>query len=174
MSNPRFGWRFFPVALARTPLPLAFPARKPPGTFRVFVFGESAAMGIPELALASAALTEVLVEASYPDVDVEMINTAMTAINSHVVAEIARECVRCEPDAFVIYMGNNEVVGPFGPGTIFTSGAPPQPLVRARLIAQRTDRSSCSNGPRPRRCAADVARHAMARHGDADGAADRG
>ncbi len=138
VSNPRFGWRFFPVALARTPLPLAFPARKPPGTFRVFVFGESAAMGIPEPAFGFSRMTEVLVEASYPDVDVEMINTAMTAINSHVVAEIARECVRYEPDAFVVYMGNNEVVGPFGPGTIFTSGAPPQPLVRTRLIAQRT------------------------------------
>jgi tetratricopeptide (TPR) repeat protein len=138
VSNPRFGWRFFPPALARTPLPIAFAARKSPGTYRVFVFGESAAMGIPEPAFGFSRMTEVLVEASYPDVDVEMINTAMTAINSHVVAEIARECVRYEPDAFVIYMGNNEVVGPFGPGTIFTSGGPPQPLVRARLIAQRT------------------------------------
>ena len=155
VSNPRFGWRFFPVALARTPLPVAFPARKPPGTFRVFVFGESAAMGIPEPAFGFSRVVEVLLEAWHPDVDVEIINTAMTAISSHVVADIARECARYEPDAFVVYMGNNEVVGPFGAGTIFTRSAPLHSLVRARLIAQRTrlgqlvERATASIGPRP-------------------------
>ena len=155
VSNPRFGWRFFPIALARTPLPLAFPARKPPGTFRVFVFGESAAMGIPEPAFGFSRVVEVLLEAWHPDVDVEIINTAMTAISSHVVADIARECARYEPDAFVVYMGNNEVVGPFGAGTIFTHRAPPHSLVRARLIAQRTrlgqlvERATASIGPSP-------------------------
>jgi tetratricopeptide (TPR) repeat protein len=138
VSNPRFGWRFFPVALARTPLALSFPVRKPPATFRVFVFGESAAMGIPEPAFGFSRALEALLEESHPGIDVEMINTAMTAINSHVIREIARECDRYEPDVFVVYMGNNEVVGPFGPGTVFTRGAPPLPLVRARMIAQRS------------------------------------
>jgi tetratricopeptide (TPR) repeat protein len=155
VSNPRFGWRFFPPALARTPLPIAFSVPKPPRTYRVFVFGESAAMGIPEPAFGFSRMMEVLLEASRPGVDVEVINTAMTAINSHVVAEIARECVRYEPDAFVVYMGNNEVVGPFGPGTIFTPGAPPHALVRARLAAQRTrigqlfERGVAAMAPRP-------------------------
>src|SRR5438067_7087518 len=43
-DNPRFGWRFFPPEAARTPQPLSFTAEKPPGSVRVFVFGESAAM----------------------------------------------------------------------------------------------------------------------------------
>jgi tetratricopeptide (TPR) repeat protein len=138
VTNPRFGWRFFPVPLARTPLVLSFPARKPAGTYRVFVFGESAAMGIPDPAFGFSRMLEVLLEERVARVDVEMINTAMTAINSHVVREIARECARHDPDVFLIYMGNNEVVGPFGPGTIFTRGAPPLPLIRARLALQRT------------------------------------
>ena len=33
--------------------------------------------------------------------------------------EIARDCAAHEPDLFVVYMGNNEVIGPFGPGTVF-------------------------------------------------------
>jgi tetratricopeptide (TPR) repeat protein len=138
VTNPRFGWRFFPVALARTPQPLAFAAEKPANTFRVFVFGESAAMGIPEPAFGFSRMLEILLEATRPGVDVEMLNTAMTAINSHVIREIARECAGYDPDLFVIYMGNNEVVGPFGPGTVFTRAAVPLPIVRARLALQRT------------------------------------
>ena len=159
VSNPRFGWRFFPVALARTPLPLAFPAPKPPGTFRLFVLGESAAMGIPEPAFGFSRALELLLEESHPGIDVEMINTAMTAINSHVIREIAREFDRYEPDLFLIYMGNNEVVGPFGPGTVFTRGAPSLPLVRARLIVQRTrigqlaERAARRIAPRPAQAA---------------------
>jgi hypothetical protein len=138
VTNPRFGWRFFPVALARTPLPLEFAADKPANTFRVFVFGESAAMGIPEPAFGFSRMLEILLEAANPGVDVEMLNTAMTAINSHVIREIAAECAGYDADLFVIYMGNNEVVGPFGPGTVFTRAAVPLPIVRARLALQRT------------------------------------
>jgi tetratricopeptide (TPR) repeat protein len=138
VTNPRFGWRFFPVALARTPQPLAFAATKPANTFRVFVFGESAAMGIPEPAFGFSRMLEILLEAANPGVDVEMLNTAMTAINSHVIREIAVECAGYDADLFVIYMGNNEVVGPFGPGTVFTRAAVPLPIVRARLALQRT------------------------------------
>jgi tetratricopeptide (TPR) repeat protein len=138
VTNPRFGWRFFPVALARTPQPLEFAATKPANTFRVFVFGESAAMGIPEPAFGFSRMLEIMLEAANPGVDVEMLNTAMTAINSHVIREIAIECAGYDPDLFVIYMGNNEVVGPFGPGTVFTRAAVPLPVVRARLALQRT------------------------------------
>lgn len=46
----------------------------------------------------------------------------MTAISSPVIADIAGELARHEVDVFIIYMGNNEVVGPFGPGTVLTDG----------------------------------------------------
>src|SRR5437764_11493454 len=47
-DNPKFGWRFFPLEAARTPHPLSILAEKPPGGVRIFVLGESAAMGDPE------------------------------------------------------------------------------------------------------------------------------
>ncbi|NJM17091.1 MAG: hypothetical protein HC896_18435 [Bacteroidales bacterium] len=48
---------------------------------------------------------------------VEIINTAITAINSHIVLPMVKECAKYSPDLFILYMGNNEFIGPFGPGT---------------------------------------------------------
>ncbi len=62
----------------------------------------------------------------------------MTAINSHAILPIARECARCDGDLWIIYMGNNEMVGPFGAGTVFGSRAPGTDLVRADLAAKTT------------------------------------
>ena len=46
-ANGDFGLRFFPRNLSRIPSPIGMPAKKAPGTFRIFVFGESAALGDP-------------------------------------------------------------------------------------------------------------------------------
>ncbi len=137
-SNGRFGWRFFPPRLAREPLTFVLPAEKAPETCRIFVLGGSAAQGMPDASLGFARVLEVMLERSYPDVRFEVINAAMTAVNSHVVLEIARDCARREPDLFVVYMGNNEVVGPYGPGTILTDHVPSVPLVRAGVWARST------------------------------------
>ena len=48
VPNYRFGYRFFPPALARTPVSLRMAVKKPAHTYRIFVFGESAAMGDPD------------------------------------------------------------------------------------------------------------------------------
>ncbi|HMO65475.1 MAG TPA: hypothetical protein PKE47_09700, partial [Verrucomicrobiota bacterium] len=48
IENDRFGWRFFPPEIARTPPPVRFPVAKPPGTVRIFLLGESAALGDPQ------------------------------------------------------------------------------------------------------------------------------
>jgi len=63
---------------------------------------------------------------------------AMTAINSHVILPIARECAQREGDLWIVYMGNNEMVGPFGAGTVFGSRAPGVGLVRAGLAIKST------------------------------------
>ena len=64
----------------------------------------------------------------------------MAGINSHAVRRIARECAALEPDAFVIYLGNNEVVGPFGPGTVFggTTTSLAQPRASMALRTTKT------------------------------------
>jgi hypothetical protein len=49
-----------------------------------------------------------------------VVNAAVTAINSHVVRPIVHDLTRREADLFIVYTGNNEVVGPFGAGTVFS------------------------------------------------------
>jgi len=124
-ENAKFGWRFFPRALARAPDPLRVSSVKAPGTCRIFVFGESAALGDPEPAYGFSRILRELLEARCPGTKFEVINTAMTAISSHVIRRIAQDCVPLHGDIWIVYMGNNEVVGPFGAGSVFGSKCPP-------------------------------------------------
>jgi len=52
----------------------------------------------------------------YPKTNFEVVVPAMPAINSHVVRVIAKSCARWQADLFILYVGNNEVVGPYGSG----------------------------------------------------------
>jgi tetratricopeptide (TPR) repeat protein len=132
-DNRQFGWRFFPRHLARTPQPVMFSPHKAPGTTRIFIFGESAAMGDPEPAFGLPRMLQAMLELKFPSNKFEVINVAMTAINSHVIHEIAKDCAPLEGDVWLIYMGNNEVVGPFGGGTIFGPQVPSLAFVRSSL-----------------------------------------
>jgi Flp pilus assembly protein TadD/lysophospholipase L1-like esterase len=123
VDNPFFGYRFFPPRLARMSSPLMLDKDKPPGSLRIVVLGESAALGDPQPEIGLPRFLELQLEARFPERRVEVINAAMTAINSHVIVEIAHELAAFQPDAFVVYMGNNEVVGPYGPGTVFAASA---------------------------------------------------
>src|SRR5690348_11534576 len=123
VENPKFGWRFFPPSVARSPQPLSFPAQKPLGTIRIFLFGESAAMGDPEPSYGFGRQLQRMLQARHPNLHFELINVAMTAINSHVIRAIAADCARRQGDVWVIYAGNNEVIGPFGAGTVFGARA---------------------------------------------------
>lgn len=117
-SHDRFAWRFTPPEISRVPCPIRMAAAKPPGTTRIFVLGSSAAQGFPDPAYSVGRFLEVMLEDAFTG-DVEIVNTALTAMNSHVVRVIAAECAAYDPDVFVVYCGNNEVIGPFGPGTVF-------------------------------------------------------
>jgi tetratricopeptide (TPR) repeat protein len=137
VGNEKFGWRFFPRQLARRPLPVTVNEEKLPGTFRIFVFGESAAMGDPEPAFGFSRVLEVLLRERFPGARFDVINVAFTAINSHVILPLARECARHQGDLWIVYMGNNEVMGPFGAGTVFSAQSPPLPVIRASLALKR-------------------------------------
>lgn len=132
VSNRRFGWRFFPRELARAPVPMAL-GTKDAETLRIVVLGGSAAQGVPEAAFGLARQLEALLELRHPGQRFEVINAAMTAINSHVVLPIARDLARHQPDLFVVYMGNNEVVGPFGAGSVFGRFSPRRSWIRTTL-----------------------------------------
>ena len=137
-SNEKFGWRFFPPSIARIPVVSYVPDDKGPGTYRIFVLGDSAAMGVPEPAFAFARMLRVLLENRYPGAKFEVVNTAMTAINSNVMVPIAADSARAKPDLFVILVGNNEVVGPYGPGTVLAAYSPSRSLIRAGIWFKST------------------------------------
>jgi tetratricopeptide (TPR) repeat protein len=136
-DNPRFMWRFVPRPLARAPLPIQIAADKPPDCRRIFVFGESAAMGDPEPAFGFSRILQVLLENRFPGQRVEVVNTAFPAINSHVIREIANDSRRARADVWLIYMGNNEVLGPYGLTSAFGSRAPPALAIRTTLHLRR-------------------------------------
>lgn len=138
VPNARFGLRFFPPALARTPLPLRMAAEKSTNSYRIFLFGESAAQGDPDPTFGFGRYLEVLLRDRFPGTDFEVVCVAMTAINSHVILPIARECARRQGDLWLVYMGNNEMVGPFGAGTVFGPQAPGLALIRASLALKTT------------------------------------
>jgi len=137
-GNPDFGRRFFSPGLTRYAHPFIIPQLKSPNALRVFVFGESAAMGDPDFKFGLPRMLEVLLRERFPERRIEVINAAMVAINSHVVLPIARDSVGHGADLWVVYMGNNEMIGPFGSASIFGARAPALPAVRANLWLKET------------------------------------
>jgi len=129
-ANRHFGRLFFPERLVREGVAVRLADPKPAETFRIFILGESAAMGFPSPRFGFPRVLEAMLREAFPGKNIEVVNVAMAGINSHAVRRIAQECAELQPDAFVIYMGNNEVVGPFGPGTVF--GGTTTSLAQAR------------------------------------------
>jgi tetratricopeptide (TPR) repeat protein len=138
VENNQFGWRFFGRQMAREPYPFSIYQAKPANTIRIFVFGESAAYGDPQPRFGLSRMIQAMLRLRYPGTRFEVVNTGMTGINSHTILPIARDCAAANGDILVLYMGNNEVVGPFGAGTVFGPQAPPLPLVRASLSLKAT------------------------------------
>jgi tetratricopeptide (TPR) repeat protein len=138
IPNDQFGFRFFPRSIARTPIPFRMHALKPSGTIRIFLFGESAALGDPDPSFGLARYLEVLLEEKYQGKKFEVVSGAMTAINSHVILPIAREMARYDADLWLVYMGNNEMIGPYGASTVFGSRAPALWMVRGLLAIKST------------------------------------
>ena len=137
-DNVKFGWRFFPRNIARESEPFIFPVEKSVNTYRIFILGASAAQGVPEPAFSFGRVLEKMLEDKYPSINFEIINTAMTAINSHAVLQIAKDCARCEPDLFIVYLGNNEVTGPYGAGTVYTLPLANSTLIRIGIAFKTT------------------------------------
>lgn len=136
--NLFFATPYFPAGMVQTPRLYSIPVTKPPGTYRIFVLGESAAMGDPDSAYGFSRYLEVMLRERFPSMKFEVVNTGSVAINSHVVLRIAEGLSDQKPDLFIIYSGNNEVVGPYGPGTMLTSGGMSMPVVRSSIFFRST------------------------------------
>ncbi|MCW8832838.1 MAG: hypothetical protein OQK03_05930, partial [Colwellia sp.] len=57
----------------------------------------------------------------YPDKDIEIINTAMAAVNSYTLLDFVDEIIEQQPDLVLVYAGHNEYLGIMGVGSAFAS-----------------------------------------------------
>jgi tetratricopeptide (TPR) repeat protein len=134
--NLFFAAPFFPPGMIKTPQFFSIPMEKPQGTYRIIVLGESAAMGDPDPAYGFSRYLEVMLREAFPGMKFEVVNAGMVAINSHVLLSMARQFADYKPDLFIIYAGSNEVVGPYGPGTVLTGSSMSPPIVHASILAR--------------------------------------
>lgn len=104
-------------------LEFAVKSRKDENAYRIFVFGGSAANGMPpDSAYAFWRILDAMLRTRFPNTRFEVFNAACPGANSNVMWAAARACARLDPDLFVVYMGINEAIGPFGPATRFAKG----------------------------------------------------
>lgn len=95
-----------------------FKKEKDKHTCRIFVLGESTTIGYPYYHNgAFHRWLQYRLMHSFPDRDFEIINLSLTAVNSFTVLGFAREVVRYQPDAVLIYTGHNEFYGSLGVGS---------------------------------------------------------
>lgn len=99
--------------------------QKPKHGFRVVVQGGSTAAGFPYgLGASIAGMLDQRLKQSMPNQHVEVVNTAMSAVNSYVLLDITDDIIAQSPDLVVIYAGHNEYLGIFGVGSTFGVGGP--------------------------------------------------
>ncbi|RZW14334.1 MAG: tetratricopeptide repeat protein, partial [Desulfobulbaceae bacterium] len=137
-ENPDFADQFYPAALNIGPRENTFAVERNPELIRVYILGGSAAMGFPYRNHGIDRLLETQLRAALPARKIEVINMAMTSVNSHVVYAVARSIPDNSADFAVILMGNNEVVGPYGPGTLNQSFLGNITLIRGIQALKRT------------------------------------
>lgn len=114
-----------------------FLEQRPPDSLRVVVQGGSSAAGFPYGRMASpAGMLQQRLERAFPGRTVEIINTAMSAVNSYTLLDFADEIIAIEPDAVVIYAGHNEFIGVLGVGSAYSSSLSPG-LTRLVLALRR-------------------------------------
>jgi tetratricopeptide (TPR) repeat protein len=92
-----------------------FKKKKDANTFRIFALGESSTAGYPyNHNVAFPRMLKYRLQRTYPNLNIEIINLGITAINSYAVLDFTKELVNYEPDAVVIYTGHNEYYGALG------------------------------------------------------------
>ncbi|MDJ0928763.1 MAG: GDSL-type esterase/lipase family protein [Gammaproteobacteria bacterium] len=136
LANPNVVQRYFP---GNTPAPGIqietgfFLAEKPANGLRIVVQGGSTAAGFPYgLGASPAGMLERRLRRAYPHRTVEVINTAMSAVNSYTLLDFVDEIITIEPDLVVVYAGHNEYLGLFGVGSRLSVATSPW-ITRAHL-----------------------------------------
>jgi tetratricopeptide (TPR) repeat protein len=120
MGNPNVSRRYF-FAQKNLPNPAKdlILKQKPKNGYRIFVMGGSTAAGFPYANnLMFSRILHRYLEEYFPDRTVEVMNTAMTAINSYAFIDLIDEVLEQKPDLIIIYAGHNEFYGAMGIASI--------------------------------------------------------
>ncbi len=125
--NPEIAYRYF---YTTEEVPSAgnniFDEIKKNNCFRVFVMGGSSAAGFPFPPNGSfARYIQKRLYILYPQKTIEVINVAMSAINSYALRDMLPGIIEQEPDLIIIYAGHNEYYGALGVGSMESLGDTP-------------------------------------------------
>ncbi len=122
--NPEIAFRYF---YNSEKVPSAnynyFDEIKKENSFRVFVLGGSSAAGFPYSP--NGAFSRYIrkrLELIYPEKNIEVVNIAMSAINSYALRDMMPGVLEMKPDLIIIYAGHNEYYGALGVGSVETLG----------------------------------------------------
>ena len=122
--NPDVARRYFYIQnTIPTPPKDLFLAEKPKDVFRIFVMGGSTAAGFPygNNMMFSRILQKQL-EETYTEQKFEIVNVAMSAINSYTLLDLIDEVLEQNPDLILIYAGHNEYYGALGVASVESMG----------------------------------------------------
>ncbi len=129
LANPAAAGRLFsrPEAAPNVSIETGFfDTLRGPETFRLVVQGGSSAAGFPYGYGASpAAMLEQRLRRENPGRRIEVISTAMSAVNTYALWEFTDEIIDLQPDAVLIYAGHNEFLGILGVGSAYSSSRSP-------------------------------------------------
>ena len=129
VTNKAFYQQFYTHSFQKAPYEFSMPAKKPADSYRVFVFGESAAHGYPMPDFSFARILATMLRACRPAGKTEVYNVALPGADAHVMRAAARACAKYQPDLFLVYMGNNEL-NPLVSQTLVFDWLPPQIALR--------------------------------------------
>lgn len=127
IMNPKVSLRYFSdPSFAPSGAYDLFKKTKADSTFRIFVQGASSSAGFPFRAASFPRLLEQKLQAYFPSLDIEVVNTSLVATNSYTVLDLADEIIEQQPDAVIIYGGHNEFYGALGVGSSQSLGRSPR------------------------------------------------
>jgi tetratricopeptide (TPR) repeat protein len=122
--NTNVGKRYFyRTSFNPTPRKDLFLKEKPKNGYRIFVLGESTTAGFPYGN--NVTFTRILnrrLADTFPERRIEVVNTALTAINSYALLDFMDEIIKQQPDALLIYTGHNEFYGALGVASMESLG----------------------------------------------------
>jgi len=113
--NPELGKKYFYKLPSMSPSNDVFLKDKPKNGYRIFVIGSSTTAGFPyTTGVMFPRILQTRLQESYPEKHIEVVNAAMTAINSYAFQDRIDEILDAKADAVLIYGGHNEFYGGLG------------------------------------------------------------